>query len=136
VLVVLFVAFVVVASAVAYLSLTQTLGSNDSCLGAPFLGSPQAGAQTTIVNVSLVPYGGVELANFRASVWVNDVQVGEMNPLADGGTAGPMRFEDRDRNGSLSSGDRFVVDTSPESHYRLDLYFESCSIPTRQSWTT
>jgi hypothetical protein len=133
VLSVLFVAFVVVASAVAYLVLTQTVGTNDSCVGAPFLGSPHAGEQTTIVNVSV--HGQFEFRFVRASIWVNGARVGELNPLFDGGLAGPMTFRDADGNKRLTSGDRFVVETSPENEYRIDLYFGNCSIPSSQTWT-
>src|SRR3972149_2056 len=119
--------FLAITAFAAYLSLTG-VRSNDACLWDPRLWSTANGRQTTTVNITASE--SWEFQYVRALIWVDDARAGETSPLADGASGGPLTFSDAGGDQRISSGDRFMVETSPGRQYRIDLFFGSCVYPS------
>lgn len=110
--------------------------TNDGCLWGPRLEQPQVGAHATVINVSAHRNETWDFRFYRAAIWVNDTNAGELNPLAAGVPAGPMTYEDADGDHWITRGDYFRVGTIPRTEYRIELHWDSCPYPQAEAWAT
>ena len=129
---ILMVAITVVLAAVLYVMVTGLLTGGTT---RPTVSLVPEVRDATTATVDVADAQPAEtLANYRATLFVNNTNVEQINPLANDAT-GILRFADRDGGGKLTGGDRFIINQVTPGNYELIIFWKDGSRVISRTWT-